>query len=319
MADPLALLDRVIAELLPEDSSRCSRSQPQQNAPTGTVNSLLPKGVPVVPVVPVVKQEICRKTDTSCREDVSTHTQEEAPLSLSSKTTGTTGTTGSGQEFRGFQSSRRISPNGNNGNSPADPEPTPSQHADAWSTPFDEGAAIGAGVPRDWAEGVARLQRLPCPRGIDPERWRQVIDDARRFIERRAVEAAARGWETTDIFGVHPLKPAARTDCMGLVWLLRGREVIEITAETARIGLPTGAVHTYSRRARTETVPMWQLQQGGDNRPSALRRLLVCCQCGEAVVGPVSAWLSGEPVHRECGERVSARPESTAGAVEAAA
>ena len=93
---------------------------------------------------------------------------------------------------------------------------------------FDERAAIAefeGGIPRAWAEGFARLQMTACPAAMRPDRWRQMIDDAGRFLDRWAAKAAALGWDTASVFGVHADRPIERVDCAGLVWLLRGDEI----------------------------------------------------------------------------------------------
>ena len=38
-----------------------------------------------------------------------------------------------------------------------------------------------AGVPRDWAEGYARLLRLQPPEGLSDARWRTFLDDCGSF------------------------------------------------------------------------------------------------------------------------------------------
>ena len=123
-------------------------------------------------------------------------------------------------------------------------------------------AEIGAGVPREWAEGFARLQVIRPPAGIAVWRWQQVIGDAGRFLDRWAVQAAALGWKTLDVFGVHGAKPVERFDAAGLVWLLRGAEVIAIAEKTAKVKTPSGAVQTFSRRdpEHPEAVAVWSLE-----------------------------------------------------------
>lgn len=128
---------------------------------------------------------------------------------------------------------------------------------------FDERAALAeyeAGVPREWAEGFARLQVMAPPPGIRPARWQQVIDDAGRFIDRWAATAARLGWDTASVFAVHPEKPEARVDMAGLVWLIDGSEVVAISADTAKLRHKRGAVLSYYRRPRGEPLVMvWEL------------------------------------------------------------
>ena len=49
-------------------------------------------------------------------------------------------------------------------------------------------------------------------------------------------EARALGWVGRDLFSLHPLAPLARYDEMGLVWMLGGEEVSELTEAYARTG-----------------------------------------------------------------------------------
>ncbi|MEX2554105.1 MAG: hypothetical protein WEB06_00555 [Actinomycetota bacterium] len=130
-----------------------------------------------------------------------------------------------------------------------------------------ERAAIveeGAGVPREWAEGFAQLDTMPCPAGVASDRWRQVIDDAGQFLDRWAAQAAALGWATADVFGVDAARPEHRLDRAGLVWLLDGRPIVAIGPDRAAIRAATGSTLTYYRRDPADReamrrVPLWKL------------------------------------------------------------
>jgi hypothetical protein len=53
--------------------------------------------------------------------------------------------------------------------------------ASAEQSAFEERAAIvefDAGVPREWAEGFARICTGPRPAAIPPARWRELVDNA---------------------------------------------------------------------------------------------------------------------------------------------
>ena len=79
--------------------------------------------------------------------------------------------------------------------------------------------------------------------------------DGRRFLARWGEPADALGWTAKDLFGLHkpPASPhpsysrLSRYDETGLVWLLRGREVVALTEATAAIQSSTGAITTYLR------------------------------------------------------------------------
>lgn len=85
---------------------------------------------------------------------------------------------------------------GNRAENPATLPATPSAPA---ATVFDlvERAAIvqeGAGVPADWAEGLAKLDVSAVPPWVDGIAWRAMIDAAGRFLNEWGVKAAAAGW-----------------------------------------------------------------------------------------------------------------------------
>lgn len=110
--------------------------------------------------------------------------------------------------------------------------PSRLDHADE-----DERAALveqDGGIPRLFAEAFARLQQS-CPAGVPEARWRQFIDDGGLFLDRWGAEALEFGWTVRDVFGLDHGKPLARLDRMGLVWLLKGRQVVALTDRAARL------------------------------------------------------------------------------------
>jgi hypothetical protein len=169
----------------------------------------------------------------------------DAPSKVSSLFTGSTGSTGSPKDFCGIHRSRNFVRHGDSGNS----EPAAAG-----------GEAVAVGIPREWAEGFERLRAMACPAGIRPDRWRQAIVDAGRFLDQWGGQAAALGWTTLDAFGAHPTHPLQRVDLAGLVILLHGDELVAITADAARIRNRSGAILTYYRRPRPGAVPLWELR-----------------------------------------------------------
>jgi hypothetical protein len=128
---------------------------------------------------------------------------------------------------------------------------------------FEERAALieyGAGVPREWAEGFARLDMAQPPKGFDERRWRMLIDDGGKFLDRWGGEAARLGWSVFDVFGAHPIAPGARCDAAGLVTLIDGGEVIAIKADRATIrSCRSSSELTYLRTPRAGVVALWDL------------------------------------------------------------
>src|SRR5262245_34299269 len=82
-----------------------------------------------------------------------------------------------------------------------------------------------------------------CPDHVLGLGWQQAVEDARRFLSTWGAQAEALGWDARDLFGLHqpPDKPhpsysrLSRYNCTGLVWLLQGRPVVVLTADTAAI------------------------------------------------------------------------------------
>ena len=104
--------------------------------------------------------------------------------------------------------------------------------------------------------GFIRIDRLfralealeiRCPEQVELRRWQQAVDDGWRFLSSWGEQAAALGWSDHDLFALHPVAPDSRYDTMGLVWLLRGRPVVALTASTATILLRSGSTLTYRR------------------------------------------------------------------------
>jgi hypothetical protein len=110
----------------------------------------------------------------------------------------------------------------------------------------------------------AHLQLKP-PALVPIGRWRRAVEDGKRFLAKWGEQAQALGWSSADLFGLHeiPAKPhpsdnrLSRYDCMGLIWLLEGRPVVALTADTASIRNPkTGNVTTYRRFNKPALGPL---------------------------------------------------------------
>jgi hypothetical protein len=131
---------------------------------------------------------------------------------------------------------------------------------------FDERAAIiefDGGAPRAWAEALARLDTANTPCDIPPKRWLQFIDDCGRFLDGGwAVRAALLGWEPLDLFGCDCERPFARTDHLGLLWLLNGGTVLELHRDRAIIENEHDVRQCYRRRSVEvgRVVLAWELR-----------------------------------------------------------
>jgi hypothetical protein len=134
---------------------------------------------------------------------------------------------------------------------------------------FEERAALveyGADVPRDWAEGFARLVVAPPPAGFSPERWWAVVDDAARFLDDWGRKAATVGWSALDVFGVSMQPPRMRSEMAGLLPFIAGGTVVAINWCSATIRSPTGDEVVWLRRSHAGAVAFWELARPKANR-----------------------------------------------------
>jgi hypothetical protein len=101
------------------------------------------------------------------------------------------------------------------------------------------------------------------PDHVPIERWQQVVEDGRRFLATWG-EQAESGWSSSDLFGLHTpseqpqpsYRRLSQYDETGLIWLLEGRKVIALTAETAAIRWPSGSVTIYRRNNKPAFGPL---------------------------------------------------------------
>ena len=105
-------------------------------------------------------------------------------------------------------------------------------------------------------------------------RWAQFLEDARAFrASGFAVQAKALGWTDADLFGCNDIRPFARIDCMGLVWLLNGDRIVALTAEGAVIEAKGGSQLTYQRKGCSSRpagmlVPRFSAEQPSGRHPA---------------------------------------------------
>jgi hypothetical protein len=103
-----------------------------------------------------------------------------------------------------------------------------------------------------------------CPDHVEHHRWRQAVDDGGRFLATWGAHALVLGWTARELLGLHqpPENPhpsyrrLSRYDETGLIWLLEGREVVELTEETAAIRWPGGSITTYRKNNKPALGPL---------------------------------------------------------------
>jgi hypothetical protein len=130
-------------------------------------------------------------------------------------------------------------------------EVVPQGSAADWGEAEEERAAIvefDGHAPRAWAEALTRLDPTNPPVGVPMARWQQFIDDCGRFLDSGwANRAEALGWGPLHLFGCDRERPLARYDHMGLLWIIQGRRLVALTADTATIDTLTGSLQNYRR------------------------------------------------------------------------
>ena len=114
-----------------------------------------------------------------------------------------------------------------------------------------------SGDASPFADGVARLARMPPLQGFTDARWATLNADAATLLEQWGDRLRDLGWTASDVFGVLPDAPWHGLHGWGLAIVLDGSTVVALTADSAVIRRPTGARHTFTRRYRPGAVPIW--------------------------------------------------------------
>ena len=109
---------------------------------------------------------------------------------------------------------------------------------------------------------IDRLRSMTPPESFSPEAWHQLLLDTDSFFRRWAEQAELLAWSDTDLIGVHPGAPAARYDAMGLLFLIRGGEVIELHDHCATIRSQRGSPLVYLKCEYAGAVLLWEVGTG---------------------------------------------------------
>jgi hypothetical protein len=118
------------------------------------------------------------------------------------------------------------------------------------------------GLPRGIADGVRDILSADGARGIPPQHWIRIRRDTGRLVEgvwaRRSLTL---GWTVADLFGCDQRAPWHRLDRAGLVLLIGGHEIVELTAHDAALRTRTGSVLRFRRRppASPPVILLWEL------------------------------------------------------------
>jgi hypothetical protein len=97
---------------------------------------------------------------------------------------------------------------------------------------------------------IARPRLPSVPLGdYSSARWATLRRDVNEFvIGPWSARAEALGWSELDLFGVHATRPTIRVDQAGLVVLLDGCKIVELSANVAILETPGGSRQSYRRK-----------------------------------------------------------------------
>ena len=108
-----------------------------------------------------------------------------------------------------------------------------------------------------WQEGLDRLVETKPPVRVSAHTWEGKIAHARRFCDRLGLQAEALGWNSSDLFALHPDAPLSRYDAMGAAFLGIDGEPVAISADAVAIITKSGARQT-ARRIHIPFPPAWE-------------------------------------------------------------
>jgi hypothetical protein len=123
-----------------------------------------------------------------------------------------------------------------------------------WPPPGFPRVSEPAGIPDEWLAGAARLPTMARTRDYPAPAWRQLMIDAERFLDLWGTQAASLGWQDWELFGCHRRAPWGRIQGMGLVLLLRGKDVAALTATEAVLHAGIGARQPTAESSVTRSI-----------------------------------------------------------------
>jgi hypothetical protein len=135
------------------------------------------------------------------------------------------------------------------------------------SATTQERSAPEPAIPRDWVEGVARLEQHRPPPDVPRHRWFQFVQDCHAFMasEQLASRAAQLGWDAMALFGCRPNYPLMHLGKAGLLWQVSGGKIIELHRDWAVIDRSISRPQSiFSRRdVDPEKITVaWKLRPG---------------------------------------------------------
>ena len=135
-----------------------------------------------------------------------------------------------------------------------------------WTDEHEERAGTAefdSGIPRVWAEGLARLPSgtYRCPGPAMAAVHRRLRSVRRRM----GIARFPARMDATCAVWMRPNQAIRSTRPAGLLWLVEGRRIVALTAETAAIEIPGGRQLTYRRKPHleVESIAVWDVVSEG--------------------------------------------------------
>ena len=114
------------------------------------------------------------------------------------------------------------------------------------------------GVPSNWPDLLLSSSEMVTD-AFGASRLHMMVADGEMLFQLWGNDARRLKWTPIELFGVHPIAPAARFDAMGLIPLMRGSTIRELTPDAALIASPSGGRLTFRRDPQPHAVLIWEL------------------------------------------------------------
>jgi hypothetical protein len=121
---------------------------------------------------------------------------------------------------------------------------------------------VGQDLPAEVVQGVGAILAAEGAQGVPPNRWLQVQRDMHQPAESRWLHTALDlGWTTAELFGCDQRAPWHRLDRSGLILLMGGHEIVELSSDVATLRTRTGSMLRFRRRPPAEppVALLWEL------------------------------------------------------------
>ena len=119
------------------------------------------------------------------------------------------------------------------------------------------------GIPDEVADGIRALVVASAPEGIPARAWPVIVTDTLALtVGGEIAQAFVLGWTAADLFGCDRRAPWHRLDRAGLMLLVDGRTIPEITAAHAALRHRDGSVLRFRCRPKPHEPPvamLWHL------------------------------------------------------------